>query len=152
MLVLDPPFRLNGNGAGSGRRADDFLDRFGLVDCFPNTAAGLRAMQDLYRDGIIEAARVLAPRGRLFVKCQDLVSGRRLIPMAMECARYIDEVGLRLIDLFVLHSGGGPDQQWKSQQRARRTHSYLIVASRSYYWRPDAPRVRTAHASQLELA
>lgn len=141
VLTIDPPYRLDESSPEGG--AVDFRDRFGLDAHLPNGQAGWFALLDLYRGGIAEAVRVLSPRGRLLVKCQDATSGGAFQPMQLRIMQLIEESGLALLDVLVLYSGTGPGSgRWKQQFRARRAHSYLIVAARSPTWKPRAPHQR----------
>jgi hypothetical protein len=147
VLVLDPPYRL----ADGGARERRFLDRFGIVDAFTCDRAGRQAMVELYDDGIAEATRVLGPGGRLLVKCQDFVSSSILRPMVATVIGLLDKHGLAVVDLFVLASGAGPGGGgWRRQHRARRTHSYLVVASRSARWERQEPREREPGESRAD--
>jgi hypothetical protein len=151
VLVLDPPYRLTESTPNAGYRGADFEDRYGLRnDELTNTAGGLNALLELYRAGITEAARVLSRRGRVFIKCQDMIDSRRIVPMGARIVELVEAAELPLIDLFVLAYRPGPAGGWETQLRARRAHSYLIVAGRSRYWRPTEPRrIERVHAGAL---
>lgn len=141
-LVLDPPYRLTESTPSAHRKGPDFEERYGLGRDteLTNTAAGIVALDELYRDGLLEAERVLSDRGRVFVKAQDFIDSHRLVPMGFRTAERIEDAGLELIDLFILSPGPGPRGPWTRQLRARRAHSYLFVAGRSRYWTKAEPR------------
>lgn len=136
VLALDPPYRLDESTESCWT---DFSDRYGLEGGLANTVQGTRDLVELYAGGLREAARVLSKRGRVLVKCQDAVSGRRITPMLVEIIEQAEIAGLKII-VFVLHGRAGPGSgAWKHQLRARRSHSYLVVAGRSRYWKPRDP-------------
>lgn len=137
VLALDPPYRLDESTPSPHA---DFSDRYGLEGGLANTVQGQLDLIELYRGGLQEAARVLSKRGRVLVKCQDAISGRRLTPMIAEVIGAAEGEGLPILDIFVLHGSAGPGSgSWKHQLRARRSHSYLVVAGRQRYWKPRNP-------------
>lgn len=136
VVVLDPPYIVQGGRetstirAVSGTRAnvttdgDGFLERYGLVDG-PRTVAEL---EQLFTDGIAECTRVLAPRGRLLVKCMDFVSSGRFVTMRRHVCDTAEAAGLEQVDEFVHASGLGPQPvRPDRQQHSRRAHSFLCV-------------------------
>lgn len=138
VLAIDPPYRLT---ESTDSPYDQFVDAYGLGRApeLTNNAAGVTALKDLYAGGIAEASRVLTRRGRLLVKCQDFIDGKRYVAMCAELIGLCEAAGLPLIDLFVLHSGTGPRGPWETQHRSRRAHSYLIVAGRQRWWKRREP-------------
>lgn len=132
VVVFDPPYISKGGRETSTLAAagNDFMARYGLYDA-PKGAANLRTR--LIGPGIFECARVLAPGGRLLVKCMDYIEsgnyqqGRKYVIAAAELA------GLEQVDEFVHHSGTGPqpltnrDGSPRPQLHSRRAHSVLCV-------------------------
>lgn len=119
VVVLDPPYRPHFGGTSTRMH-----DRYGLghVETIEDVLA-------LYRGGIHEAGRVLRPGGRLLVKCQDMTLSGRLNLAHVDILGMLPAAGLALADMFVLVNrdripGRG------LQRRARRAHSYLLVAAR----------------------
>jgi hypothetical protein len=135
VVVFDPPYIAQGGRDTSG--LPDFLERYGLRDC-PRTVPELEA---LISAGIMECARVLAPSGRLMVKCMDYISGgrfRRGPKLAVEAA---ESTGLEQVDEFVHHSSVGPQPLTtrsgtpRGQVHSRRSHSFLCIFQRPPIWR-----------------
>lgn len=124
VLVLDPPYRPTHGSKG----------RYGLADDFGLGTTALDTIDDvigLYRDGIIEAGRVLRPGGRLMVKCQDLSYNHRLHLVSLDVLRLIRGTGFDLADQFILvNKARMPSSVWAKQERARRAHSVLWIAIR----------------------
>ncbi len=131
VVVFDPPYI-----AGGGRKSStipDFRDRYGLMDIAsdPDAISDTPGeLKDLIRGGLVEAVRVLRPKGRLWVKCADFVGGGDS-PNGYNAMRHwvVSEVlglGLAQVDEFVHHSGTGPGS-WPTQRTSRRAHSFLCV-------------------------
>lgn len=141
VLVFDPPYR-----PSHGGNQEEYYSHYGL------SKSGLDSMQDvldLYQAGIVEAFRVLRPGGRILVKCQDMTYSDRLHLVHLDVIRQMQRAGFEFSDLFVLvnqkrreaaadSQDGEPaenaeeadDTQFRSQKRARRAHSYLLVGSK----------------------
>src|SRR5207253_28681 len=102
--------------------------------------------------GMIEATRVLAPRGRLLVKCMDYVNGGRLILGRHHVVTTALELGLDQVDEFIHYSGCGPQPEHRSQQHSRRAHTFLCVFSKGTWLRlaaaPERP-VETVRGEAL---
>ena len=82
----------------------------------------------LYEAGIAECARVLVPgTGLLLVKCQDLTYNHQLHLVHLDVLRRMTAAGIDLADMFVLANNSRMPQPTQRQQRAHRSHSYLIV-------------------------
>lgn len=121
VVALDPPYIAQG-----GRRTSttpDFLDRFGLVTV-PRTP---RAVDELIRAGITEAARVLTPAGILLLKSMNYVTGGRYHPGAYNALDAAHNAGLRLIDELIHLRAPGPQPTRARQLHARRNYSMLFV-------------------------
>lgn len=129
VAVFDPPYISMGGRETSNVRGDEFMTRFGLEDA-PKSPAELA---ELIAQGIKEGARILAPKGRLMVKCMDYVSSGGLFLGRHHVVTTALALGLRQADEFVHHSGTGPqptvnlDGSPRKQHHARRAHSYLCV-------------------------
>ncbi|MFA4897670.1 hypothetical protein [Microbacterium sp.] len=118
VVVLDPPYRPHFGGTSTRMH-----ERYVL-----HHVKSIEDVLSLYRQGIHEAARVLRPGGRLLVKCQDMTLSNRLHLVHVDILGMLDSDGLDLADMFVLLNrdripGRG------LQRRARRAHSYLLIAS-----------------------
>ena len=124
VVVFDPPYIAQGGRDTS--TVPDFLDRYGLT-CAPTTTAGIF---ELVAAGMAEAARVLAPGGRLLVKCMDYVNGGELVLGHHHVVTTALALGLSQVDELVHVSGTGPQPEGRSQQHSRRAHTFLCVFRR----------------------
>jgi hypothetical protein len=125
VLVLDPPYQ-----PMHGKPTRDF--GVGRTYRLGNTA--LQTINDvlnLYRDAIKEASRVVRPKGRILVKCQDLTYNHRLHLTHLDVLRAMVDAGFDLADMFVLLNRSRMPQPTKRQERAHRAHSYLLIGYRS---------------------
>lgn len=86
---------------------------------------------ELYREGIFEAARVVRPGGRIFVKCQDLTYNHRLHLVHLCVLRRMVSAGFDLADMLILVNQSRMPQPTRRQQRAHRSHSYLMIGVRA---------------------
>lgn len=121
VLVLAPPYQ---PVHGQPRRS------FGVGDTYRLAATALQTIEDvlgLYRDAIGEAARVLAPGGRLMVKCQDITYNHRLHLVHLDVLRLMTGAGIDLADMMILLNQTRMPQPTKRQERAHRAHSYLLI-------------------------
>lgn len=118
VVVLDPPYKLNGTSTGRGPSAADA--RYGV-------AAGYRSIADrhaLILAGLDEALRVA--RRRVLVKCQDQIASGRLWQQTVMVANRAVELGAVVVD--VLHVAGMRAQpSGRRQLHARRNYSTLLV-------------------------
>lgn len=121
VLLFDPPYIAQGGRDTS--TIPDFLGRYGLVEV-PKTT---RELEELIAAGIIEAERVLAPGGRLFVKCMDYVNGGRLVLGRHHVVTTALGLELEQVDEFVHASGCGPQPPGRRQLHSRRAHTFLCV-------------------------
>lgn len=121
VVVFDPPYIAQGGRDTS--TVPDFLDRYGLVDV-PKTAPELMV---LIAAGMAEATRVLAPKGRLLVKCMDYVNGGRLVLGRHHVVSTALGLELEQVDEFVHYSGVGPQPPGRRQVHSRRAHTFMCV-------------------------
>lgn len=121
VVIFDPPYIAQGGRTTS--TIPDMLDRYGLDDC-PKSVVELDA---LHNAGIQEAARVLAPKGRLMVKCMDYVNGGKLVLGRHKIVTMAQAADLEQVDEFVHVSGCGPQPPGRRQLHSRRAHSFLCV-------------------------
>lgn len=98
-VVIDPPYKLNGNDQGEG-------DRYGVAD--GHRSADER--HELMAAMLTEGARVLAPGGTLLFKCQAQVNGGRIRWQPRIFANQGEALGLELADEFLL-LGGRPQPE-----------------------------------------
>jgi len=132
-VVLDPPYM-----EGFYRTATDQLAGGGSHESFRRayssgaaTAGGPKwhqAVVDMYLRAGAEAKRVLEPRGKLIVKCQDEVSGNKQRLTHVEIITGYEDMGFYCKDLFVLVRRNAPGvSRLVKQVHARKNHSYLLV-------------------------
>lgn len=87
-------------------------------------------LKQFYIDSFISLQRALKKNGLLIVKFQDFVNGRRnyfMIDYVFQLAR---DFNFKVLDLFILLSKTRPTKI-KTQQHARKYHSYFIVLRNS---------------------
>jgi len=126
VVCYDPPYISTGNRETS--TVDELYDRYGLGEL-----KGWRAVRALIDAGLCEAARILAPRGYLLVKCMDYVESGRKVWNTFHVAAEGARLGLRLVDRFIHVTGGGPqvltnlDGSPREQKHAREVASMLLV-------------------------
>jgi hypothetical protein len=127
VLVLDPPYQpTHGKpersfGVGRSYRLNDSLRPLQTIS----------DVQNFYKDSISEAARVVRTGGRIMVKTQDITYNHRLHLMHLDVLRYMVDSGFDLADMFVLLNKTRMPQPTTRQQRAHRSHSYLLVGVRA---------------------
>lgn len=122
VAVFDPPYISPGGRDTS--TVEDFNDRYGLTEA-PQTTDQLKGMIE---SGISEGARVLRPKGRLFVKCMDYQEGSTFHTMRQFVCLAAGNVGhLVQVDEFVHYSGTGPQPSGRRQHVSRRAHSFLCI-------------------------
>ena len=122
-LVFDPPFLTYVKEA---REHNSIMaKRFGGYWSYDDLAKH-------YQDTIKECARVIAPKGILVFKCQDIVHNHKLHPTHLNVVNWSAD-WFRLKDLFILgakHRMPIPQVQntaLKRQKHARVFHSYFLV-------------------------
>lgn len=127
VVVLDPPYTAIGGRATS--TLPDFNDRYGLIAAPANPDE----LRQLIAAGIKEAARILSPGGRLLIKCADYISSGKYQTGLQHVLNTGVDAGLEIVDIFIHHSGTGPqptknlDGTLRRQVHSRRAHSYLVV-------------------------
>lgn len=119
-VVFDPPYMTGGSNV------KDSLNK-----CYRNEGhVGHENVMAMYLEGILEARRVLVRNGILFVKCQPTVVDHKQKMTHVQIMTVFPMIGFRIEDEFVLHQTTTPLMRHKTQQHARKNHSYLLVASR----------------------
>jgi hypothetical protein len=118
IVVLDPPYAHT-----PGKM---------MVDKTYNNEATTKGMYhkdiiNLYKDGMTEAGRVLKIGGYLLVKCQDEIESSKQKWSHIELYQIALDLDFYAKDLFVLQQPHPPVVQIKTQQHARKNHSYMWV-------------------------
>lgn len=130
VVVFDPPYTHN-PGTRKHKHMTDSQYRNAA------TTAGMynADIMQLYREGMIEAFRVLNPNGgQLWVKCKDEVEAGVQRWSHIELYKIALSIGLCARDLFVITPDSRTSSnRWKRQLHARKNHSYLWI-----FQRPDA--------------
>jgi len=116
ILVLDPPYM---HGGATIKKS--------INKCYQNRNTSHESVIRLYASGILEAARVLKKKGKIFIKCQDEIEGAKQRMSHVEIMSLLDLFGFRLLDLFVLVQSTKPAMREQYQKTARKNHSYLLV-------------------------
>jgi hypothetical protein len=117
LLVLDPPYMHGGATVKAS-----------INDCYRNQNTSHASVIRLYAGGILEAARVLKKKGRIFVKCQDEIESGKQRWSHLELMSILESFGFCALDLFVLQQKSVPAMRQKTQKTARKNHSFMIVA------------------------
>jgi hypothetical protein len=121
ILILDPPYM-----AGKQTHKN-------LAAAYHNNNDNHNAVLRLYLGGIIEAHRVLKHGGRVFVKCQDELSGGKQHWTHCEVMDILTMTGFDVVDLFVLVNETGRLMAGHAHQTsARKNHSYWIIGAKAY--------------------
>ena len=85
-------------------------------------------IMNLYRAGMMEAARTLKPRGLLFVKCKDRVQQGKNRWAHTEIKEMAAGLGFVAVDMLILVPASRSSlNRWPRQIHARKVHSYLWV-------------------------
>lgn len=123
--VFDPPFLTYVKGGRDHQQGGVAMTkRFGGYYSYDE-------LLDHYQGTISEAYRVLKPRGKLVVKCQDIIHNHRMHCTHFRTILMAESEGFRLADLYILcavHRMPGP--QKGRQRHARIWHSYFLVFER----------------------
>lgn len=118
-VVFDPPY----GQLSSAPRRDAVGKRY---NC--SSARDVYHTEHLYREGILEADRVLKSRGVLIVKCQDQInSGKQFRWSHFVYEICCDFLKMEDLDQFVVVQKHAPMMRHKHQIHARKNHSFFWV-------------------------
>ena len=122
VVVFDPPYTWNGHPRMTNH------DRFGGGTAPESDDEVL----ELYRIGMIEATRVLKPRGRLFVKAMDQVGkNNRQYWFSLKLPRIAEDLGMFMRDqLIVKANKTARFPGWTQQHHMHKVHSFLLIFER----------------------
>lgn len=108
-----------------------FIHAAGKASVVGNRFADARSqhsLRALYLGALVEAYRVLRPKGVLVFKCQDIVESGRQIMNHCYVWQMATGLGFTELDLFVLAAGARlVGHNHHVQQHARKFHSYFWV-------------------------
>ncbi len=113
-IMFDPPFLAGGGSSGK------MALRYG-------TFGSVEELQAFYYSAFISLQRALKNKGLLIVKCQDFVHGRKNYIMSNYVLNMARDFNFKVEDLFILLAKTRPTYHIKTQQHARKYHSYFIV-------------------------
>ena len=122
-MMFDPPFLATKGKSLTEDSANNAINkRFGV---YPSEIE----LHQFYKDTLIEAKRVLKPKGILIFKCQDKVSNSKQYMTHVFVHNIAVEVGFYPKDLFILLAKARivADWQARNQKNARKYHSYFWV-------------------------
>lgn len=131
VVVFDPPYTSTGSYDTS--TVQDHYERYGLG----KTKGWERVFADI-AVGLTEATNILAPKGRLLVKCMDFVESGAIRWGRHHVVETVKTLGLRQIDEIIHFSGTGPqplenlDGSPRRQVHSRRAHSFLLVFQKPF--------------------
>ena len=137
-VVFDPPY-MHSPGGTAHTVHTPFEDHYRNNGSGRQTGSKYhQAVLDLYRDGGLEAYRVLREHGVLIVKCQDEVCANRQRFTHVEIMNMYEEAGFTSEDLFVIVRNNRPGvSRMVRQVHARKNHSYFLV-----FWKQGEGRGR----------
>ena len=119
-VVFDPPFLTyvrSGRDHGGGGMI--MASRFGGYWTY-------RELIEHYMFSIVEAQRVLKPKGIMVFKCQDIIHNHKMHCTHNNVINMANDIGFRLKDLFILLAKSRMTDNRK-QQHSRIWHSYFLV-------------------------
>jgi methylase of polypeptide subunit release factors len=118
LVVFDPPYVHNPGTFMTQRQYNNASTR----------GMNHKAILELYREGMAEAAHVLKPGGQLWVKCKDEIESGIQRWSHLEIYAIAMALGFLVRDLFVLiPTSRTSERRWQRQIHARKNHSYLLV-------------------------
>ncbi len=112
-IMFDPPFIV------SGGRDCKMAKRFGSFE-------SVEELRVFFSKSFYSLQRALKNRGILIVKCQDFVNGRKNYIFMPEVISMARDKNFKILDIFILLSRSRPISM-KTQQHARKYHSYFLV-------------------------
>ena len=118
IVVFDPPYCHNPGQLLTNKNYKNIETTKGLYHA---------DIIDLYREGMLEAKRILKPHGSLWVKCKDEIESSTQQWAHTEIYELATKIGMYGKDLFILCQLSNPVVQFKNQQHARKNHSYLWI-------------------------
>ena len=122
-IIFDPPFVVGIPNKSRDKVGSNLIkNRFGAVKDIKTL------YYDLYQLSMVEFYRILKPGGFLVFKCQDTVSSGKNHFSHCEIYNMAMFIGYIAVDLFILLAKSRMSSgRWKTQQHARKYHSYFWV-------------------------
>ena len=132
-VVFDPPY-MHSPGGTAHTVHNQFEDHYRNNITGNQTNSKYHdAVLELYRDGGMEAYRVLRDRGVFIVKCQDEVCANQQRFTHVEIMTAYEKIGFVAEDMFVVVRNNRPGVSRVVQQvHARKNHSYFLV-----FWKSE---------------
>jgi DNA modification methylase len=118
VVVLDPPYVHNPGKLMVDKNYQNAATTKGFYH---------KDIINLYREGMVEAKRILKEGGLLWVKCMDQVESGYQRWSHVELYQEAIKLGLYGKDLFVLTQVSKPHIQHQNQKHGRKNHSFLWV-------------------------
>lgn len=119
-IIFDPPF-VAAMPTGRGK-SGIIRDRFGYYKNVQNE------LWSFYHQALREFYRILRANGILVVKSQDTIDSSKQYLSHVEVTNYAYHLGFYPVDLFILTAKSRLiGSSWKTQQHARKYHSYFLV-------------------------
>lgn len=126
-VVWDPDYRLSGTrGGGENDWRVEFDERFGL-DRDDNEWEPIDLILDRIRAGVRFAAKCVAPKGTVLVKCQDQVNSGRMVWQTIIVVDEAAEHDLWYRDRFDFPVRSQKQPAGRAQRHARHNTSQLLV-------------------------
>lgn len=125
-VVLDPPYASRSSKRGLKASIDKGYNNFSQA--LHLGIFGTEKTMQFYKDGMLEAKRLLRPNGLLLVKCMDEISGGKQMRNHFTIWEIATcQLGLMDEDLFVLVQKQIPAMRHPYQKHARKNNSFLWV-------------------------
>lgn len=123
VVVIDPPYMYHSSTTHK-ESVDQGYQNNARVEA---GIYGVDAVNQMFYDAMMEAKRVLKPKGTMWVKCQDQIMGGE--QWRQHIFIYDWSLDLRLIDedLFILVQKGHPTMRHNYQLHSRKNCSYLWI-------------------------
>jgi hypothetical protein len=123
-VVLDPPYV---GRSGSPMKASVDRNYNNAKRVFEMGIFGTDMVMQLYKDGMLEAYRILRKNGFLFVKCMDEIMGGKQRRNHITVHNFALDMGFVDEDMFTLVQKNVPTMRHTYQDHARKNNSFLWV-------------------------
>jgi hypothetical protein len=132
VVAYDPPYKYNGTPTiADGSASSDVDERFGVDD-----SRTWQERDQLIREGMVEVARVVRPRGYVLMKCQDQVCSGSVHWQTLDFSNHGAGLGLELVDRLDL-LGTGRAQPPRRRKDKTAPGGYVPSGQQHAYGRPS---------------